>query len=252
MKKLIYLFVGLFVITNTSTALLETYLPPDYKSGDFGCSSVTFTYYIEFALPFGFRIVDENDQVVSSTLINRSSGTPTVTIHLSPEQPQGTVLQIQHDFFGGWNDFGPATACAGDGNDNKYIAPPWEYFGGQDAHAAFRFLEDNTGNPVLIFLRVNNNGDGSIAFYISEKMLEQDFPCTDDLVQIYTSDDGLYQLWRLPDCQLQANVGPDAEGKIHVVGFSEIPPTDAVYSYTLVARQPLSLFASIARIADMM
>jgi hypothetical protein len=66
-------------------------------------------------------------------------------------------------------------------------------------------------------------------------MLEADYPCTGEVIEIFSSADGLYSLYRLPSCEIQANVGPDSEGKTHVVGFSTIPPGDDVFSYSYFA-----------------
>ena len=242
--------IGIMVILmlGLTTSVFATAPPPTFNGADFGCSTVTFSYTGNGS-PVSYRVVDGDGDVVSNTQVGQTTGTHSMTLTLSPEQEQGTTLQVQHNYLG-WNDFGPATACAGEGQDNQYIALPWEYFGGEDAYAAFRFIEDIEGNPVLVFLSVDNDGEGSLLFYISEKMLDADFPCTGEQVQIFSSDDGLYQLWRLPDCQLQANVGPDAEGKIHVIGFSEIPPGDDIFTYTLVGINPLNLFASLTRLTD--
>ena len=92
---------------------------------------------------------------------------------------------------------------------------------------------------MLVFLRVSNEGEGGLLFYISRKMLERDYPCTGEMIDVFSSDDGLYHLRRLPTCQLQANVGPDFEGKTHVVGFAQIPPGDEVYDYTYFDGGPM-------------
>lgn len=238
MRNLKHLAVVCLLLFSTFAAgsVGATSTLPTYNSGSFGCNVVRFSYTGNGTV-VNFRVVDGSDQVVSNTAVSKTNGTHTMTLKLNPRQQPGTLLQIQQNY-GGWSNFGPATTCAGTADDGPPPAP-WEQFGGENAYAAFRFVEDGPDNPVLVFLRVSNDGEGSILFYISKKMLERDYPCTGKLVEIYSSVDDLYHLRRLPTCEIQANVGPDFEGKTHVVGFSSIPPGDDVYDYTYFPGGPI-------------
>jgi hypothetical protein len=187
MKILRHLWIAgvlLFLSGVAVSGVRATVLPPTFNSASFGCDSVTFTYTAN-ATPVNFRVVDGSSLVVSSSVLGQATGTHTLTITLTPPQPAGTILQIQQDIFG-WTNFGPATACTGSAGAGEDIEPPppprWEHFGGEDAYAAFRFIDDGPDNPVLVFLRVSNDGEGSILFYLSKKMLERDYPCSGKVI----------------------------------------------------------------------
>ncbi len=235
LRKILPILLLVLVLSLATTAVYATGSPPTYNSGSFNCNQVTFSYTTNYAT-VNFRIVDGDDNVISNTVASQYNTTATLTITLNPAQDPGTVLQIQHDYYRGWTNFGPATACQGTGDPtNLPPPPPWQHFGGEDAYGAFRFFEDPPGNPIMVFLNVENDGHGNVAFYISQKMLESDFPCDGTTQTLYTSQDGKFNLYLRPDCHIQANVGPDAEGKMHIISFETIPPGETTQYWTIDA-----------------
>jgi hypothetical protein len=233
-RKLLLIVILLLILSLCVSVAYATGSAPTYVDGTFNCNQVTFDYVANFAT-VNFRVVDDNDQVVSNLVTGINFGPDAITLQLEPEQEPGTVLQIQFDW-GDWEDFGPATACAGTGSTRNQPPPPaWQHFGGGDAYAAFRFFEDPPGNPIMLFLSVENDGYGNVAFFISQKMLDENFPCDGTTKTLYHSADGIYSLYLLPDCGIQANVGPDFEGKMHVIQFDTIPPGDSTRYWTIDA-----------------
>ena len=129
MRSFRRLLIGIILLLFSGMAVSSvgaTSASPTYNSGSFGCSSVRFSYFAYYAAA-NFRVVDSSNKVVSNTVLGEYYGTYTITLKLDPAQQTGTILQIQQDY-GGWTNFGPATACSGTADDSLPPPLPWEHF----------------------------------------------------------------------------------------------------------------------------
>ncbi|MEQ8674018.1 MAG: hypothetical protein RLP44_24745 [Aggregatilineales bacterium] len=98
--------------------------------------------------------------------------------------------------------------------------------------AAYNATDDN-GEPALHIYDINTEGDGTLALEITQDIIAPyiDNPPAENTA-LMTSDNGKVTLYMLDTGELQINSGPDAEGKIHVLIFDAIPPTN-IYGYVI-------------------
>jgi len=89
--------------------------------------------------------------------------------------------------------------------------------------------QDDDGNPSLDVYGIDDEGEGYYAFTITEADLAPfaDNP-PEENTEIMTV--GNVALYVLTTGEYQLNIGPDEEGKVRVVIFNGLPPTN-VYSY---------------------
>ncbi len=92
---------------------------------------------------------------------------------------------------------------------------------------------DDNGNPTLQIYALNDEGDGTLALEITQDIIAPyiDNPPSENTT-LMTSENGKVTLYILDTGELQINSGPDSEGKIHVLIFDGIPPTN-IYGYTI-------------------
>lgn len=74
--------------------------------------------------------------------------------------------------------------------------------------------------------------EGLLLFFIPAINIEMLEDNVEQVRLIGESNDGYVQIWRLPDGRFQANVGPDAEGKFHVVIWSGLGAFTNLETYT--------------------
>lgn len=92
---------------------------------------------------------------------------------------------------------------------------------------------DDNGEPALHIYDINAEGEGTLALTITQDIIAPyiDNPPSEN-TELLTSEDGKVTLYILDTGELQINSGPDAEGKIHVLIFDGIPPTN-IYGYVI-------------------
>jgi hypothetical protein len=92
---------------------------------------------------------------------------------------------------------------------------------------------DDDGNPTLQIYALNDEGDGTLALEITQDIIAPyiDNPPSENTA-LLTIADGKVTLYILDTGELQINSGPDDEGKIHVLIFDGIPPTN-IYGYVI-------------------
>jgi hypothetical protein len=93
-------------------------------------------------------------------------------------------------------------------------------------------VEDANGDPALHIYEINDESEGEFALAIT---LDDIAPYIDNPpaanTEIKSSASGKVTLYVLTTGELQINIGPDADGNVHVVIFSGLPPTN-VYGYS--------------------
>ncbi len=219
---------------------------PFNGSADFYCDAVVVSYdVVGVGGALYFQVTDSaNDPVGPAENVPSAAGSYTEVLEVDPEQPEGTSLKVRFSFDGvNYSDlFGNGIVtgdCSGEyskgsgGGRKKPPPPPYELMGWVGARARMFVVADANGpdNPALVIYRVNEAGVGSFLFYISKQELGELPENPDEPLVIYSSDDSKIVFYKLPTGEYQINVGPDAEGKTHVVGFTDVPPTN-IYSYT--------------------
>ncbi len=92
---------------------------------------------------------------------------------------------------------------------------------------------DDNGEPALHIYDINNEGNGTLALEITQDIIAPyvDNPPSENTA-LLTSENGKVTLYILDTGELQINSGPDSEGKIHVLIFDGIPPTN-IYGYVI-------------------
>lgn len=78
----------------------------------------------------------------------------------------------------------------------------------------------------LSFWGINEQGDGYFAFYVSKEMLDALPENPEVNLEIARTDNGQIVFYKLTTGEYQVNIGPDSEGKVQVVIFDGIPPTN--------------------------
>lgn len=206
-------------------------------AADFYCDSVSFTYSSHVSLGGQqLRIANANGDAVSGTIdVIPVEGSFDVTLELDEVQPEGTYLEIQTDAMGGWDTApsfpGIATGnCEAlndeDDNEGAPLPEPPYRLGGENARLKLFVVDEGTANPVLAFYRVNEDASGTLIFFIPSSDLA-DLPANPDApIEIYRSENGVYGFYKLPSGEYQVNAGPDAEGKVDVINFTGVPPTN--------------------------
>ena len=210
-------------------------------SARFYCDAVRFSYEIGGTPTIQFRITDALNNPLSSVVNGTgNAGYPAetyqVTIPLNSEQPDSTALKIQYNTFGSWIDLAPfgLTACSGllpgtssSGDEDSSLPPPmYQPMGGEGARLSLFVFQDDNGsnNPVLAFYRIDEDSTGHLLFFIASSGLTEYPDKPDENIEIFRSDDGKYAFHKLTSGEYQITVGPDNEGKVHVVIFTGIPP----------------------------
>ncbi|MEQ8674017.1 MAG: hypothetical protein RLP44_24750 [Aggregatilineales bacterium] len=105
--------------------------------------------------------------------------------------------------------------------------------GNSENEVAVYNAKDDNGDPTLHIYDINDEGDGTLALEITQGIIAPyiDNPPAENTA-LMTSDNGKVTLYVLDTGELQINSGPDAEGKIHVLIFDGIPPTN-IYGYVI-------------------
>ncbi|MFW5692212.1 MAG: hypothetical protein ACOCX3_02550 [Chloroflexota bacterium] len=85
--------------------------------------------------------------------------------------------------------------------------------------------QDSDGNPALNVYGIDDNGSGTFLFQITRDMIDSD-PSTEPI-----ESEGKVEFYVLPTGEWQLNIGPDDEGKVQVIIFNGLPPTN-IYGYT--------------------
>lgn len=112
--------------------------------------------------------------------------------------------------------------------------PAYRQFGGEGARASVFLVdeENGSGNPILAIFDINEESQGTLLFYISITTLNEMYPADGgETILIYSNPDEFLEFYRLDTGELQINLGPDAEGKMHIISFNwdGSLPTDVVY-----------------------
>jgi hypothetical protein len=79
---------------------------------------------------------------------------------------------------------------------------------------------------------IDDNSQGTRVLFVSTEELASLPANPEQNTLIAATDDGQFALYKLTTGEYQINIGPDAEGKIRVMIFDAIPPTN-VYGYDL-------------------
>ena len=229
----IILFVLLFGVSGSASATSNI----SVSNVTAWCNAVRFTWATEFTSVVWFRVVDGAGDVVGGpkqVQTDYESDTGTLTIHLDAPQPEGTLLTLQYNFGGVfWTPLITLQGCSGElgssesASDGAEPPPPmYQPMGGEGARLSlFIFDEDNgSNNPVLIFYRIDEESMGHLLFFIPSSSLAELPDNPEEPITIFESEDGLYGFYKLPSGEYQINVGPDNEGKVHVVTFTGVPP----------------------------
>lgn len=105
--------------------------------------------------------------------------------------------------------------------------------GNSENEIAIYNATDDNGEPVLHVYDINAEGEGTLALEITPDIIAPyiDNPPGENTA-LMTSENGQVTLYILDTGELQINSGPDAEGKIHVLIFDGIPPTN-IYGYVI-------------------
>ncbi len=125
-----------------------------------------------------------------------------------------------------------APACASlpyiDSGDSK----PLNQGNSENEVAVYNATDDN-GEPALHIYDINDEGDGTLALEITQDIIAPyiDNPPSEN-TELLASENGKVTLYILDTGELQINSGPDDEGKIHVLIFDGIPPTN-IYGYVI-------------------
>lgn len=95
--------------------------------------------------------------------------------------------------------------------------------------ASIHLGNDDNGNPSLDVYGINDDGEGYYQFSITQDLLAPyaDNPPTQN-TELASADN--VTLYMLTTGEYQLNIGPDDEGKVRVIVFEGLPPTN-VYSY---------------------
>jgi hypothetical protein len=101
-----------------------------------------------------------------------------------------------------------------------------------DLEAQVFEVEDANGDPALNIYEINDESEGEFALSITLDDLAPyvDHPPAAN-TEIKSSASGKVTLYVLDTGEFQLNIGPDADGNVHVVIFSGLPPTN-IYGYS--------------------
>lgn len=170
-------------------------------------------YDINFGLPRTDPIGEFNVSAEAySAVIN--SGAPLIaeaTFDPGTTLPDGPTYCGDLPFGAGESESPPyIPGCPGDGTLNICITSSGN--------------TDNIGS--LDIWAVDESGNGYQAIFVSKDELDNlpDKPLTN--TEIQSSPDGKITLYKLYTGEYQINIGPDKEGKVQVIIFTGIPPTN--------------------------
>lgn len=241
-RLIIVLLVIIFsaLAVNVATATIGLY---GTGTPVFYCDEVRFQYQNYGVPAVQFRVVNASGTPVSAVVNGTGNSsfttiTASVEIPLNDAQPQGTQLRIQYNDSGPWYNLSPfgLAACNGlIGISSTRPAPLYNTMGGVGARLRMIVVNDpNTpDNPVLAFYSVSEDATAKLAFFIPKSDLDKLPDKPEETITIWESADGKYAFYKLTSGEYQINVGPDAEGKVQVVIFTGVPPTN-VYGYTFI------------------
>lgn len=234
-KRIVTLAVSLIIALLLPITVLATYPATTVNSATFYCDAVVINYTVGASgLPIGFHVFDGPSAVTANNLGSvvhgTTAGTFNMMIPVSPQQTAGTTLYIIADYNNGAPYYTPTGVtsgnCTGLANPEEIeinLAPPaYRLFGGQGARASIFIQSENNGanNPVLALYDVNEDSQGSILFYMSLNIAGiYEVPAGESSLLIYKNPDELIQLHLLASGEYQVNLGPDCEGKMHVLRF---------------------------------
>lgn len=216
------------------------------NSSTFYCDAVVVNFATFYS--YELRVYDgpnpATDNLLGSVTTVGDFGLTAYTeiIPLNPSATSGTTLYIflfdgAFDITASFTGTGAKSgACSGQYFPAGQIpAPPaYRQFGGVGARAGVFIVDENNGanNPVLTIYDINENSQGTLLFYISLNALQEQYPADGGkTILIYRNSDEFLSFYRLASGELQINLGPDAEGKMHVIRFNwdGSLPTDVVY-----------------------
>lgn len=108
-------------------------------------------------------------------------------------------------------------------------APPRPGYDTQEANALIVPVTGETGaasETGLAIWGIDDQGAGFLAFVVHSETLNAlpDHPT--EAILIDSTPDGTYAFYKLTTGEYQLNIGPDIEGKVQVVIFDGIPPTN--------------------------
>lgn len=240
-KRFVFiLFLMLLVIPSA----YATFPAPTVNSARFNCDQVSINYSTNLGggnLTFG---IFDGSNPNTSTLLGTfnhgvADGTFSATISLSSEQPSGTTLYIFASVNGG--DYGNANGTTSgncrirDGDEPFPVpyVPPYRQFGGEGARAGIFIITEENGsnNNRLTLYDINEEGEGNLLFFISINAVNAEYEANGETQLIFQNVDELISFYRLADGLFQVNLGPDAEGKMHIMRFDweGNDPFDVIY-----------------------
>lgn len=234
MKKLLGIFVFLMMFSLLPISKIHATAGGTLNSTEFYCDAVVVnlaTYY-----NYDIRIYDgpdpNSDTLLGSITSVGDFGLTAYTdiIVLNTTVPENTMLYLF--VFDGIYDITSYMLGAGakSGNCSGLYFPPSEtppeapvyrQFGGVGSRAAIFVVDEDNGsnNPVLTIYDVNENSQGTLLFYISLNALNTQYPVGETQL-LYKNTTEYVWFYRMATGELQLNLGPDAEGKVHVIRFT--------------------------------
>ncbi len=102
-------------------------------------------------------------------------------------------------------------------------------YGRGDSHIGILYARSDNG---ITIYGVDANSNGFLAVHVAPEDLPDCDPAPSENQLLASSADGMYQIWLLTTCEFQANIGPDAEGKVQVITWRGVPAIkESVTSY---------------------
>ena len=150
--------------------------------------------------------------------------------------PSGGTYSVTLD-----GDFGTGTPAVVQPSVNTNVAtgpfidpstiPPDDRinYGHGDAHIGIVYARSDNG---ITIYGVDADSKGFLAVHVAPEDLPDCDPAPSENQLLASSADGKYTVWLLTTCEYQANIGPDAEGKVQVVTWRGVPAIkESVSSY---------------------
>lgn len=243
MKRLFILSILSAILFLLPASVFATSPSGIINSADFYCDAVRINYSIApNGSPIVFNIYNganpNTATLLGSAFHGLANGTFNMTIDLGDViADEGTRFYIFVETSTGFPlpqiiGYGRSGDCAG---YLGVVPTALNLFGGVGARATVLIQSENNGanNPVLVIYDVNEESEGSLLFYISLNNVINDYPAdAGETVLIFENESELIRFYRLASGELQINLGPDFEGKMHVVRFTWDGGDPYVISYT--------------------